>query len=86
MEVAEFDRFADEYHSMHAANIAITGEQPEFFPNTRCGCFARRPRRWRAAQERIIDFGSGTGNSVGYFRKYYPDAALTCADVVRPQP
>ena len=31
MDSAGFDRFADEYLAVHARNIAITGEQPEFF-------------------------------------------------------
>ena len=30
---------------------------------------------------RICDFGSGIGNSVPFFRKYFPDAALTSSDV-----
>ena len=28
---AEFDRFADEYHDQHRANVAVTGEGPEYF-------------------------------------------------------
>ena len=30
---------------------------------------------------RICDFGSGIGNSIPFFRKYFPDAALTSSDV-----
>lgn len=28
---AEFDLLADEYHDQHKENVAITGENPEFF-------------------------------------------------------
>jgi hypothetical protein len=31
MKQAEFDRFADEYENRHRRNIAVTGENPEFF-------------------------------------------------------
>jgi hypothetical protein len=31
MDEAEFDKFADEYRSMHAANIRLSGEDPEYF-------------------------------------------------------
>jgi SAM-dependent methyltransferase len=66
---------------MHAANIAITGEQPEFFAEYKVRLLRSDTRDLEGGANRIIDFGAGTGNSVGFFRKYYPDAALTCADV-----
>ena len=28
---AEFDLLADEYRNVHTANVAITGEAPEYF-------------------------------------------------------
>ena len=31
MDVAEFDKFADEYHNLHQENIRITEENPEYF-------------------------------------------------------
>jgi SAM-dependent methyltransferase len=31
MDQVEFDRFADEYHNQHRANVAVTGEGPEYF-------------------------------------------------------
>ncbi len=31
MEQSEFDKFADEYRSLHAANIAVSGEGPDYF-------------------------------------------------------
>ena len=30
---------------------------------------------------RICDFGSGIGNSIPFFRRYFPDSALTSSDV-----
>jgi len=31
MQEREFDRFADEYLALHAKNIQVSGETPEFF-------------------------------------------------------
>jgi hypothetical protein len=31
MNKAEFDQFAEEYRTLHASNIKITGETPDFF-------------------------------------------------------
>ena len=31
MGEAEFDRYAEEYNALHAASIAASGEEPEFF-------------------------------------------------------
>ena len=35
MNKAEFDKFAQEYQQVHAANIAISGEGPDILPSTR---------------------------------------------------
>jgi len=31
MDEAEFDKFAAEYRDLHAANIRLSGEDPEYF-------------------------------------------------------
>ena len=31
MDEVEFDKFADEYRDLHAANIKLSGEDPEYF-------------------------------------------------------
>ena len=63
MDSAEFDKFADEYLAVHARNIAITGEQPEFFAEYK----VRDVHEILAAEgrpvARILDFGAGIGNS-----------------------
>ena len=77
MDVAEFDHFADEYDRQHRANIAITGEAPEYFSEYKI-------RELRAiagdGARSILDFGSGTGNSIPFFLKYFPGSALTGVD------
>jgi len=78
---AEFDLLADEYHEQHKANVAITGEGPEYFAEYKISDLAHFVRSKNLAEAKILDFGCGIGNSVPYFRKYFPAAALTCGDV-----
>lgn len=80
MDSAEFDRFAEEYDAQHRANIAITGEEPEYFARYKIAELARFVEGRNAPALRILDFGAGIGNSVPFFRAYFPDAELTCAD------
>jgi SAM-dependent methyltransferase len=77
---AEFDRFADEYEAQHRANIAISGEPPEFFAAYKIAELARLSERLSTSPRRILDFGSGIGNSVPFFRQYFAESELTCAD------
>ena len=80
MDSAEFDRFAEEYDVRHRANIAITGESPEFFAAYKIAEFAGFAPDRQGGAMRILDFGSGIGNSIPFFRQHFPGALLTCAD------
>lgn len=78
MNHAEFDQFADEYDRQHRANIALTGEAPEYFAEYKVRLLqAGLPQSAR----QLLDFGSGTGNSIPHFAKYLGDRSLTCVDV-----
>lgn len=79
--VAEFDAMAGDYYAQHKANIAITGEAPEYFSEYKVADLARLVGAREAPAGRIFDFGSGIGNSLPYFRKHFGRAALTCGDV-----
>jgi SAM-dependent methyltransferase len=81
MDKAEFDRFADEYHDQHRKNVAVTGERPEYFAEYKIGKLKQIVESGNIDVSRICDFGSGIGNSIPYFHKYFPDAALTSCDV-----
>lgn len=81
MDQAEFDRFADEYYAQHASNIAVSGERPEYFAEYKVMATAEIAAAAGRPVPRILDFGSGTGNSIPWFRKHFPASALTCADV-----
>ena len=81
MDKAEFDRFADEYHALHARNIAASGETPDFFAEYKIRDIAAEIERRRFSCESVLDFGAGVGNSIPWVRKHLPSAQLTCIDV-----
>ena len=69
MDVAEFDQFADEYLAIHAKNIAITGESPDYFARYKIDEIRRVWRaRGRSEPRTILDFGAGIGGSLPHFR------------------
>jgi SAM-dependent methyltransferase len=81
MDQVEFDRFADEYHDQHRANVAVTGEEPEYFAEYKIRKLRQAVDRSRISVSRICDFGSGIGNSIPFFRTHFPKASLTSCDV-----
>lgn len=82
MRTDEFDKFAEEYLAMHATNVAITGEDPEYFARYKIDEIARLYRtRGLAAPRRILDFGCGIGGSIPHLRAAFPDAEITGVDV-----
>jgi SAM-dependent methyltransferase len=81
MDRVEFDRFADEYHDQHRANVAVTGESPEYFAEYKIRKLRQVVDRSNIRVSRICDFGSGIGNSIPFFRTHFPDALLTSSDV-----
>ncbi len=78
---AEFDMLADLYRAAHKANVAITGEEPEYFAEYKIADLAALVAARNAPHAAILDFGSGIGNSIPFFRKYFPASEVHCADV-----
>jgi SAM-dependent methyltransferase len=81
MQKAEFDKFADEYYVLHQKNIRHSGESPEFFAEYKIRDIFELLMNQTQNPRRILDFGAGIGTSVPHFRKFFPDASLTCMDV-----
>ena len=82
MERTEFDKFADVYRSLHQANIALSGEAHEYFAEYKMRDLKALLSRKRSIQGgQFLDFGAGIGTSVPFFKKYFPDAHLSCVDV-----
>lgn len=84
MDVAEFDRFADEYTAAHASNIAISGEDPAYFARSK---IEQARKLWdvegRPEPRAVLDFGTGIGNSLPHLARLFPQAEVTGVDVSR---
>jgi SAM-dependent methyltransferase len=83
MDEVEFDKFADEYRDLHAANIKLSGEDPEYFAEYKIADIAAELERARAVARTALDFGAGVGYSVPFFARHLPTARVTCLDVSR---
>ncbi len=83
MERAEFDKFAEEYKSLHGKNVASSGESPEYFAEYKMKDLKKIVEVTPAVpvSGNFLDFGAGIGASVPFFRKHLPLAHLTCVDV-----
>lgn len=81
MAKAEFDSLAETYYEEHKKNIKITGEDPEYFAEYKIADLADWCNKTGISIHNIADFGSGIGNSIPHFRKYFPGVALSCLDV-----
>jgi len=81
MDVAEFDKFADEYHSLHEENIRITGENPEYFAEYKIRDLSRIEQIVGDGVKNILDFGTGVGSSIPFLAKYFPGTSLFGTDV-----
>lgn len=83
IDQTEFDRFADEYDSLHQSNIRASGEDPEYFAAYKARDLAHAigKRGNRGDEMRILDFGTGVGGSLPHLRQEFPCAQLVGVDV-----
>ena len=79
--MAEFDAIAESYVDQHARSIRLSGESVDYFARYKIEA-ARRLADDRGVQvNRILDFGSGIGNSLAPMREQFPETPITCLDV-----
>jgi SAM-dependent methyltransferase len=82
MDVAEFDKFAEEYLAAHAENLKISGETPDYFARYKLDELRRRWDALKLAEPAsVLDFGAGIGNSLPHLKRVFPMARLTGLDV-----
>lgn len=63
---AEFDEFASKYEKTMERACAVAGESPDFYAAARMNWCRRRLQPFLPL-ETALDFGCGTGGSLGYF-------------------
>ncbi len=82
MQPAEFDKFADSYLHLHAANVGISGEDPDFFARYKIVELRRLwTRKSLPEPATILDFGCGIGASLPYLAAAFPTARLSAFDI-----
>lgn len=83
MDRPEFDKFAEEYKQIHAGNISISGEDPEYFAEYKVRDIFDAYREARGGSDGIgvLDFGSGVGTVVPFLRRYFDSARIIGIDV-----
>lgn len=80
MERSEFDAFADEYEGLHSQNIRLSGEEPAYFAQQKAQMAAALVAD-ALPRPRILDFGTGVGNSIEPLKQQFPAAQLEGIDV-----
>lgn len=78
---AEFDAYVSQYADQHSQSIKLSGEGPDYFAEYKIRELARLAESWGYSQPDILDFGSGIGNSLPFFRSYFPNNPVTSSDV-----
>jgi len=78
---AEFDLVADQYYEQLSANISISGESPEYFSEYKIRNLHDFVKKSNLVINEICDFGSGIGNSIPYFRKYFDQSKINCVEI-----
>jgi ubiquinone/menaquinone biosynthesis C-methylase UbiE len=81
MDRVHFDQVADEYYALHARNIRCSGEAPEFFSEYKIKDVAAVMADVADKPLQILDFGAGVGNSLPFWRRYFPKSVIVGADV-----
>ncbi len=81
MNISEFDQFADEYSQMLKDSTSSFGEEITFFAEYKIKDLKDLVQNRGLQDQTILDFGSGTGSSIPFFRKYFPNSNLSCIDV-----
>lgn len=81
MVEAEFDAVASDYAAQHARSIRLSGEDIGYFAQYKIADARRMACREGRTVDRILDFGSGIGNSLKPMRQAFPNAHISCLDV-----
>jgi SAM-dependent methyltransferase len=66
----KFDAYAKNYRQLHSTNVAITGEDTDYFARYKVDCMARAGVK---KNQRILDFGCGVGNTLAPLVERFSD-------------
>jgi len=80
MEESEFDAFAEEYQRLHRDNVRFSGEDPAYFAIQKAKMVASIVDS-SLPRNRILDFGTGVGNSIEPLSRSFSNAEIEGIDV-----
>ncbi|MDZ7833043.1 MAG: class I SAM-dependent methyltransferase [Desulfobacterales bacterium] len=74
----EFDQFADTYNDLLEKQLSVLNRDIGYFAEYK---IAKVFSKTEAFPRKILDFGCGTGRSIPYLKKYFPDSKISGCDV-----
>ena len=77
----EFDQLANDYEQLLGKAVTISGEAPDYFAQYKIADLVQCLNTKFFYPQSILDFGSGIGNSIPFFRQYFAGVVLNNADV-----
>jgi len=77
----DFDPYASNYQEIHNQNIKITGADRDYYSEQKVLLIKGEEEAGADGVSSILDFGCGDGNSVPFFRRHFPRAAIHGMDV-----
>jgi len=69
---AKFDAYAEDYTRLHANNVSVSGEEPDYFASYKVDCLERKGVQ---RSEHILDFGCGVGNVTAKLAERFQNVA-----------
>ena len=81
MAQSEFDDHAGQYERLLAGTLAEYGGEVEYFSEYKVKALNTLVKKFGVRSKAIFDFGCGVGNSIPWFKIYFPDSMVICSDV-----
>ena len=78
--MSEFDRVSKKYEEALNLGISLSGENSDYFARTRVDHMARVHARIHAKTKTIMDYGCGTGGSIGHLLKAFNPDSIVALD------
>jgi SAM-dependent methyltransferase len=83
---SDFDRFADDYETLHRKNVKLSGFSPEYFDEHKIRTIRRlagkdAERDFTKQPLSFLNYGCGIGKSERYITRYFPRARVLGADI-----
>jgi len=78
--MSEFDNVSENYEDALSLGISLSGENSDYFACIRVDHMARVHARIQAKTTKIMDYGCGTGGSIGHLLKAFNPDSIVALD------